>query len=510
MASPPILDRIALRSGTVLGLLALALLACKEAVAPAPPVEQLARGAPPPSPVIALENQNPGTRDWFSADADRAAPQDLTLWASPYDALPGDTIDVFVHARYGPVRLSLYRLGWYGGTGGRLLLEDTAVVAGLQPACSSPSPGPVYCPWSRTARLPLSVSWPGGIYLVKATDSRSKTWSYPFVVTDRRKAAITALVPLFTWQAYNGFGGGSLYIPDSTTGHLGHTVSFERPYLGRGGGTYVYGSGYSNDISAVHWLERNGYDVSYITDADLAGIEMRAPAPYRILAVIGHAEYWTWNEYTFVQQLRDRGVHLAFLSGNNAYWNVRSSEGVVTGRPWVIITCYKNQPDQQATTREETTGLFRSTLLDRPENSLYGVMHFAHAYGSFSAVVSDSGQGEQSRAFLSAAGLNPGDTLKDILSLPTGSQAMSSIEGDRIADNGRGPEDIQVLLRSSILATTGTTEEYHTTFFLAPSGAGVFASGFNEWGRWLDDWYSPGDSRIQELTQAVFEWMLVR
>jgi hypothetical protein len=327
------------------------------------------------------------------------------------------------------------------------------------------------------------------------------------VVKDGRQAAVLAIVPQFTWQAYNSYGGTSLYTKDAN-GRLGTAVSFERPYKIRGGGAYAYGQGYSNDVAVSRWMEKRGDDVSYVSDADLAGASNDIPLPHRAVVVLGHAEYWTWNQYSAVKLLRDSGVHLMFMSGNNAYWDVRSAPGSVTGRPNGIVYCYKEGGDPYTGGTEQLTGLFRSDVHARPENALYGVMHFVHGYGNFPLITSDSGVGEHASAFLAAGGLHPTDTLPNILTLGGDATEFMSIEGDRISDNGQSPLGLEVLFHADIKSTSGTMERFHTTFFVAHSGAGVFASGFNEWGRWLDDWFTPGDARMKRVSDAVLDWML--
>jgi hypothetical protein len=255
-------------------------------------------------------------------------------------------------------------------------------------------------------------------------------------------------------------------------------------------------------------MEKRGDDVSYVSDGDLVDPVPNVASPYRAAVILGHGEYWTWNEYSFAKSLRDSGVHLMFLSGNNAYWDVRSGPGEVTQRPNQVVYCYKQGGDPYTGGSELLTGLFRSAIHQRPENALYGVMHFDHGYGTYPLIASDSGLGDHARAFLAAAGLTPGDTLAGILTLGTGSAQFMSIEGDRISDNGQTPAGLEVLFHADIKTTVGTIARYHTTFFVSRGGAGVFASGFNEWGRWLDDWFTPGDTRIKNVSDAVLNWML--
>ncbi len=76
-----------------------------------------------------------------------------------------------------------------------------------------------------------------------------------------------------TWQAYNVYGGNSLYV-GTTSYPGGHAakVSYNRPFITRNGGG---GGGASEDwifnaeYPMIRFLERNGYNMSYTTDVDL-------------------------------------------------------------------------------------------------------------------------------------------------------------------------------------------------------------------------------------------------
>ena len=430
------------------------------------------------------------------------------MWAAPYAITVGDTLSVFIHASSGPVSVALFRMGWYGGIGGRLLWSQDSVAAGAQPACTPPFPGPVECPWRATLRIPVRLTWTSGIYLLKVTNLAGQSGLYPVVVRSRNSRAFVIVVPQFTWQAYNAFGGSSLYTagPD---GHLGHFVSFERPYALRGGAGYVYGLGYSNDASVLMWLEREGYDVSYVSDQDVPELGTGFPLPQKGLIFIGHDEYWTMGQFKATTLLRDRGYHLAFLAGNTAYWRVRLSPGLVTNQPAAVVTCYKGDPDPGAATALDGTRSFRS--LGMAENALLGEMYVEHAHGgAYPLVVSDSGVGFEASQFLASAGLRALDTIPNILDDRTpGWPRPSSLEGDQLVANGNTPPTIQVLMRavfsSGLPSPSGV---FHTTFYIAPSGSAVFDAGFNEWGRFLGGFYGPSDVRIERVTESVLDWMI--
>lgn len=458
-----------------------------------------------PDPSSVVENGAPGTRDWLTSNF--ADQNDLAIWAAPYAITAGDTLSVFIHSTSSPLAVAVFRLGWYGGSGARLHWTQDSVDANPQPACAAAYPGPVECRWTRTLRIRVAPTWASGIYLIKATNRAGKSGFYPFVVRSRNSREFVVVVPQLTWQAYNAFGGSSLYTvgPD---GHLGHVVSFERPYAFRGGAGYLYGVGYSNDASTLMWLEREGFDVSYVSDEDVPAIGGDLPLPQKGLIFIGHDEYWTMDEFTSVLKLRDRGYHLAFMAGNSGYWRVRLSPGTITGERSGVVTCYKDTTDPGAATPLDRTTTFRS--LGFPENSVVGAMYVQHAYGGpFPLVAADSPPGSNGAQFLVNAGLRPYDTIPGILtSHVSGWPAPLSLEGDQLVANGRTPTGIQVLFRAPYTGGVVTpVGVFETTFYVAGSGAGVFDAGINEWGRYLSGFYGPSNSAIESVTKNILDWM---
>jgi hypothetical protein len=444
---------------------------------------------------VASENKLPGTTAWLTKSNKWSNQNNLAMWASPYSAGPSDTIDVFIHSAKGAVTLTLYRLGWYGGLGGRLLWTAQNVAAYPQPACgSSFADGAIVCPWARAARIPIDSGWVNGLYLLKAAASDSTYAYYPLVVRAVRRATFTAVVPLFTWQAYNVFGGTSLYTPH------GHNVSFERPYDTGGGATYALLDGYSWDLSVVRWLEANNVDVGYESDAELQPATA-GPTPLKGFIFIGHSEYWTRDAFDRIAAFRGAHKHLAFMSGNNVYWNVRLAPGLLTGRPADIITCYKLDPDPGSTSVRDLTQRFRDPPVNHPENALYGIMYSEGTDGLYPLIAAAPAAGSEAAGFLAAAGIQPGDSIP--------SEVQS--EGDIAFANDSGPHNLQVLFKSPFvphMLPSPFEHAYYTTFFIAPGGAGVFAVGNNRFSRGLQSVYSPPEPKIQALVKAVIDWMV--
>src|SRR5205807_7488832 len=128
-------------------------------------------------------------------------------------------------------------------------------------------------------------------------------------------------VPANTWQAYNDWGGRSLYSGPNEP--AGYRVSFDRPFAGGHDAAFRGEQApLAIEIQVVRFLERNGYDVAYQTDLDTD----RDPASlltHRLVMVAGHDEYWTKTIRDAFDAARDRGVNLAFMGANIGFWQMR-------------------------------------------------------------------------------------------------------------------------------------------------------------------------------------------
>ena len=98
----------------------------------------------------------------------------------------------------------------------------------------------------------------------------------PFIVRDDSStSAIVVQNSVTTWQAYNLWGGYSLYYGVSGSGQSYDTrsrvVSFDRPY-GLADMDWADGAGdwLGNDYPFVMLAERLGLDVTYWSDLDFA------------------------------------------------------------------------------------------------------------------------------------------------------------------------------------------------------------------------------------------------
>ena len=288
---------------------------------------------------IVRENRKPGTTDWLVTRVDAAAANTrddryarqraIEGYVSRTSVRGGETLTAFVSTSPAAAyRADVYRLGYYGGKGGRL-------VARLGPFAGTAQRDPVDGPqqlveagWAKSFEIPIGRDWPSGVYVAKLTTADRGLESYLiWVVRDDRRADLMFQVSDLTWQAYNRWPAWrSLYDWQAERWRTtpGSKVGFDRPYgyyynlLPAGFVPHSGGSGEFLlwEFPLAYWLEANGYDVTYTsnldTHADAEGL-LRVKG----FLSVGHDEYWTRRMFDNVARARDQGVSLAFLSGNS-------------------------------------------------------------------------------------------------------------------------------------------------------------------------------------------------
>ncbi len=175
-----------------------------------------------------------------------------------------------------------------------------------------------------------------------------------------RHSQIRVQASVNTWEAYNAWGGMSLYTKPGTV--EGSHVSFDRPYD-------VEHQGPANwELPAMHFLERHGYDVSYTTDVDTDS-DPRSLQDHALVMTLGHDEYWTHQMRDAFEAARDAGVSLAFMGANTGYWQIRYEDG---HRNLVEYRHPALDPEPDPALKTTT---FRELTPPRPECTLLGVAY---------------------------------------------------------------------------------------------------------------------------------------
>ena len=295
----------------------------------------LARGAratvdPAGSDLIRRENEKPGTRDWMLTKT-RIDPETkyrcpwIEGYCSHTSIRAGETLRFFVSTNpASEFTLEVYRLGYYGGDGGRLVEKLGPFPGKAQPEPEIGEKRVRDCAWEASAGLKIPADWVSGVYVGKLTEQGEKLQSYViFIVRDDRRADFLFQCSDNTWQAYNRWPSQfALYDDGKDHWYWGKDVqvSFNRPYgkycqildqpLSIGSGEFLLW-----EFPFVFWLESLGADVSYLSNLDThqdAGGLLRAKG----YLSVGHDEYWSIEMFDHVQAAIGTGVSAGFFSGN--------------------------------------------------------------------------------------------------------------------------------------------------------------------------------------------------
>ena len=284
----------------------------------------------PISDLIRRENEKPGTRDWLLKNTRIDPPTRYRCpWIEGYcsrtSVRAGESISFHVSTNpASPFTLDIYRMGYYGGAGGKQVTTLGPFKGQTQ---SDPPIGKNRlrdCQWSPCATIKIPGDWVSGVYVGKLTVEREQLQSYViFIVRDDRHADFIFQCSDTTWQAYNRWPSQfALYDDgkDQWYWGAGVDVSFNRPYgkycqildapLSTGSGEWFLW-----EFPLAYWLESQGYDVTYIsnldTHADPKGL-LRAKG----FLSVGHDDYYSIEMFQNLQKAIAGGLNVAFLSGN--------------------------------------------------------------------------------------------------------------------------------------------------------------------------------------------------
>lgn len=321
--------------------------------------------------LLADENAKPGTPFWqlqYTRFDDPITMASYPLirntrcvkiegYASKTSLYPGESIDFKVSADPEcKFMIDVYRLGYYGGLGGRHMTSLGSFNGRPQPMPMMTVERLRECNWETATTLTIPNDWPGGVYLAKLSrDEKAGTQSYIiFVVKSKRRSDLLFQVSDLTWQSYNKWPGrDSLY--DDGTPEVWYTgpnvrVSFDRPYakycqildapLSAGSGEFLLW-----EFPLAFWLEKEGYDVTYCSNLDLH-LDPDILARSKAFLSVGHDEYWSRKMFEEAVRARDNGLSFAFFCGNSLSGEVNMFDSTITGDPCRAFSRNKKFEDE--------------------------------------------------------------------------------------------------------------------------------------------------------------------
>jgi hypothetical protein len=443
---------------------------------------------------IQLENAKPGTTDWQITNY--ALNHEVEGYASVTSVNRGGQIQFFVNTADRNFTIEIFRTGWYSGMGGRRITSAVQLAGTAQPPCptTDQSTGLIECNWTNPYVLQVPndtadpTDWASGVYLAKLTGASGKQAYIVFTVRDdSRPSSYLFQNSVNTYQAYNNWGGRSLYASNSD--YQARKVSFNRPYAdSQGTGQYLG----SYEYPMVRFLEREGYDVTYATDLDVHE-DANLLLSHNADLIAGHGEYWSWEMRSHVITARDQGMSLGIFAANTCYWQVRFEPSGATGAADRILVGYKDyalteDPDYingDTSKYYLVTTKWRANPVNLPEDAFIGVM-FGSDVSTGDIIVNDA-----SNWVFNNTGLQNGSHLANLI-------------GDEVDNLAADTPPGTVLLSHSPYQLNGSTLYSDMTVYTVSSGATVFAAGTIIWS-WGLDGYNGGtvSAAAQQMTRNL-------
>ncbi len=476
-------------------------------------------GSPPNCNLNAITQENclSGNVDteW---DVDGAGDSSIQGFATQISVNRGSTVQFKIDTDASDYELEIYRMGYYAGRGARRIttINPSASLPQNQPSCVvQASTGLIDCGnWAISASWNVPSTAVSGIYFAKVTREDTGGASHIFFIVrnDSGAADIVFQASDTTWQAYNNYGGNSLYQggPGTNPGRA-YKVSYNRPFNTRavdGGQDWVFNAEYP----MIRFLEGNGYNVTYISGVD-TDRNANLVTTRKVFLSVGHDEYWSAQQRTNVEAARAAGVHLAFFSGNEVFWKTRWENSIDgSGTAYRTLVSYKEtHANAKLDPNAAWTGTWRDPRFSppsdggRPENSLTGQLFAANSGTTAITVPAADGKMRFWRN-TSIASLQSGSaTLAD---------STLGYEWDVFPKDSARPAGAFALTTTTVsgvelLQDFGSTYSPGTathslSLYRAPSGALVFGAGTVQWTWGLDSNHdrgnAPADVRMQQAT----------
>ena len=259
---------------------------------------------------VQRENSKSGTAEWaaetplrFSADfTRRKAKQRVEGYFGATSVGCGEKTPLTIIGAPS-ADISIYRIGYYKGAGARLVMTVNSAKS-----------------------FTANAKTPPGEYLVKLNSPGRASSFVPIVVRSQSiKSEITFVSSVLTWQAYNQWGGTSLYKgADGARETRAASVTFDRPFDGDGAGQFRY-----MEEPLVQLIEQLGIDTQYITDIDLDKAERINSGS---IVFGGHSEFWSYSMRSAIEKAIASGKNLIVLGGNTGYAQTLLDERLLIGR----------------------------------------------------------------------------------------------------------------------------------------------------------------------------------
>lgn len=419
---------------------------------------------------------------WRIAHADAHG---IAGFANRVSVLPGQPVVLYVSTDAPLFQVHAFRMGWYRGDLGQLVWTSGYYPGRRQPgpALVAPATGTVAARWQPSLTVD-TTGWLPGDYLLRLDGTGGRSGFVPLTVRAASAAGRVVLInAVTTWQAYNTWGCCDLYAgADGTFDTRSRAVSFDRPYAQEdGAGQFV-----EDELPVVAEAERLGLRLDYVTDIDLATVP-NLLAGARAVVSLGHDEYWSPAMRAAVAAALDAGTNLAFLGANAIFRRIRLAATPLG--PDRLEINYKVPTEDPLYGRDDAavTANWPAPPAPDPESRLLGDQYGCLLLGD-----------ERAPGVI----VDPHSWLFRGVHVTAGQRLPGLIgpEIDAVQPGFPTPHRIEMLLHSPVQCPTGAPAYADTSYYVAPSGAGVFDAGTI---RWACAVYGDCEGRVAPVTGLV-------
>jgi N,N-dimethylformamidase beta subunit-like protein len=408
---------------------------------------------------VRAENALPGTADW--ALTKPALSHQIEGYANQVSIDRNGSVNLYVSTTAPSYVVQAYRMGWYGGLGARLVWTSGTQAGTTQSeATITPGVNTVEEHWTPSLAV-VTAGWPPGDYLFKLVASTGWQSYIPLTIRDdASEAAFVINNSVTTWQAYNLFGGYDLYAGPKGYASRARIVSFDRPYtLGTGSGDFL-----GNEFHMVELVESLGLDITYVTSLDVDE-HPELLLRHKAFVSLGHDEYYSLVMRNALQAARDAGVNLMFLGANAIYRHIRFAPSPLgPDRHEIDYKDATADPLYGKDNADVTPVAWRDPPNDAPENAIVGDYYQCNPVKADMVITDPTGW------VFAGTGVTQDLHLVDVV----------GSEYDHYTPAPPAPQNITILARSPLVCQH--QQDYSDmTYYTAPSGGGVFATGTNLW-----------------------------
>lgn len=286
------------------------------------------------SQAVVQENLKPGTTNWRIAPGTVATA--IQGFATSTNAQVGQSINIYATTLLPSFHIEAYRMGWYQGKGARLIWTSPTYKGVNQPACPlDTSINMVACwNWKMSATMNVTSDFVPGDYLLKLVAGPKAASYILLTVWDPQSTATYVVVNRSMveqgWNTYGGYsfyaGQGNCILDDQSypVCNRARVVSFDRPYqAGFGSSDFL-----TNEYPLVELMEKEGLDVTYITDITLSTYP-ELLLNHKVLISLDHDEAWTDSERVALQHAQAHGLNAIFFGAAAMVRHVRLEPSIL-------------------------------------------------------------------------------------------------------------------------------------------------------------------------------------